>query len=272
MEGIFSAVGLGPSNKNSSVKVNVTPSPAAITSTGKTLKNAVANAKSVANALNVVSKQLSDASLNLKNKAPVIANVAADAVKANAPGAAEALKPVVGGANAALISNMPKSLIVGGARNVVEEVARQIKKLSGAARDASDAIVEGVKNVGKAATYVANNVKKVDPKKVNSAVGGATNAMNANVGPMVGRKFNIKSAVTPSTLSAIAKAAGSVADAALNGMGMTRKNKKNGGSRKDKKDRKASRKASRKSGGSRKDKKDMKDKKDKKDGGFLSMF
>jgi hypothetical protein len=264
MNGLF-----GYSGKVNNVKVDVTPSAATINATGKTLKNAVANAKSVANALNVVSKQLSDASISLKNKAPVIANVAADAVKANAPVAAKALEPVVGGANAALIGNMPKGIIVGGARRAVEEAARQIKKLSGAARDASDALNEGINNVGKVANYIANNVEKVDPNSVNNAVNKATNVVNTNVGSMVNTSLKLNSNLNKSTLNSIAQVAGSVASAAFIAS-RKNKNKKNGGaSRKNKKDRK-----NKKNGGaSRKNKKNGgASRKDKKNGGFLSLF
>ena len=211
MDGLF---GFGTKKANN-VKVNVTPSPAAIASTGKTLKNAVANAKTVANALNVVSKQLSEASNNLKNKAPVIANVAADAVKANAPAAAEALKPLVGGANAMLMGSMPKSVIAGGARTAVEEVAKQIKKLSGAARDAAGALNAGVKKVGQVANYVANNAKNVDHEAVNNVVMNATKSVNANVGPLVNTKLQLHANATPSTMASIAMAAGAVATEAM---------------------------------------------------------
>lgn len=184
-------MGLFGNSKNGNAKknVNVTPSPAAINATGKTLKNAVKNAKTVSEALKVVSKQLNDAASNLSKNAPAIANVTANAVKANAPAAAEALKPMVGGANAEALQNMPKAMIVGGARHVVEQAAKQMKVLSGAARDASNAVEEGLKQLGGVANYVAKNVKNVDLNEVNARVNaagvGAAAAVNSGVGSNV---------------------------------------------------------------------------------------
>jgi len=159
--------------------VNATPSPATIDAAGTSLKNAVKSAKSVANALDEVSKQLSDASANLRKNAPAIANTTATLAK-NVSGA-PVVASMVGGYNAAMINAVPKSMIANGAKNAVMEAANQLKNLSGAAKNASKAVNSAIKTVGGGADYVANNMHKVSPEKINSALASANRVLNAGV-------------------------------------------------------------------------------------------
>lgn len=204
--------------------IDVTPTPAAVAATGNTIKNAVKSAKSVADALNAVSKQLSDAAVELRKNAPAIANTTAAVVSNSAPAAAAAVAPVVGGARASLLANMPRSLIAGGARQMVNEAANQLKNLSKASKDAAKAVNGAANSVMGGARYVANNVSKINPVQVNSAVQQAGRVLNGgarNINAVAERNIvpsvNLKSNVNAKTLNAVKNAAKNVASTKKNG-------------------------------------------------------
>lgn len=213
MDGLF-----GSSKPANAKTVNVTPSNAAVAATGETIKNAVKSAKTVADALNAVSRQLSDAAVELRKNAPAIASTAAAVVSNSAPAAAAAVAPVVGGARAAFLASMPRSLIAGGARQAVNEAANQLKALSKASSDAAKAVNGAANSVANGAQYVANNVHKVDPNVVNDAVQSANNVLNSGVRGLnnaaerrIVPNLHIKSAVNGGTLAAVKNAANNVA-------------------------------------------------------------
>lgn len=228
MDGLFgSSKAAAPANAKT---VNVTPTPAAVAATGETIKNAVKSAKSVADALNAVSRQLSDAAVELRKNAPAIANTAAAVVSNSAPAAAAAVAPVVGGARAAFLASMPRSLIAGGARQAVNEAANQLKALSKASSDAAKAVNGAANSVATGANYVANNVHRVRPEMVNSAVESANNVLNSGANSLnnaaerrIVPNVHIKSHVNGGTLVAVRNAAKNVAS--------TKKIKLNGGAR-----------------------------------------
>ena len=218
--------------------VNVVPSPASINSAGKSLKNALKASASVADALNVVSKQLSEASVNLRKNAGPISNTVANIAKNSAPATAEAVAPIVGGARAAMLVAMPRSLIAGGARQAVNEAADQLKNLSKAAADGAKAVNAANNTVAKGANYVSNNVKNVNPNNVNSAVNSANNVLNAGVNGLnavaennIMPNVNLKANVTPAHMNALKNAAAGVAS--------TKKLKMNGGKRRNGKSKKS---------------------------------
>ena len=225
MDGLF-----GSSKPANAKTVNVTPSNAAVAATGETIKNAVKSAKTVADALNAVSRQLSDAAVELRKNAPAIASTAAAVVSNSAPAAAAAVAPVVGGARAAFLASMPRSLIAGGARQAVNEAANQLKALSKASSDAAKAVNGAANSVASGANYVANNVHRVRPEMVNGAVESANNVLNSGANSLnnaAERKIvpnvHIKSHVNGGTLAAVRNAAKNVA--------ATRKIKLSGGGR-----------------------------------------
>jgi hypothetical protein len=227
MDGLF-----GSSKVANAKTVNVTPSPAAVAATGESIKNAVKSAKTVADALNAVSKQLSDASAELRKNAPAIANTAAAVVSNSAPAAAAAVAPVVGGARAAFLASMPRSLIAGGARQAVNEAANQLKALSKASSEAAKAVNGAANSVANGAQYVANNVHKVRPEVVNGAVASANNVLNSGVRGInaaaerrIVPNVTLKSNVNSSTINAVKNAANNVAS--------TKKIKMNGGRRRN---------------------------------------
>jgi hypothetical protein len=210
--------------------LNATPSPAAINSAGASLKNAVRSAKSVANALNVVSQQLANASANLRKNAPAIANTTATLAK-NVSGA-PVVASMVGGYNAAMINAVPKSMIANGAKNAVVEAANQLKNLSGAAKNASKAVTSAIKTVGGGANYVAKNVDKVTPASINNALQNANKVLNAGVTSLNGAAQasvapNVRVApnVTRSHLNAVKNVAKTVNAAAKGGRKITKRNK-----------------------------------------------
>jgi hypothetical protein len=227
MDGLF-----GSSKAANAKTVNVTPSPAAVAATGESIKNAVKSAKTVADALNAVSKQLSDASVELRKNAPAIANTAAAVVSNSAPAAAAAVAPVVGGARAAFLASMPRSLIAGGARQAVNEAANQLKALSKASSEAAKAVNGAANSVANGAQYVANNVHKVRPEVVNGAVASANSVLNSGVRGInaaaerrIVPNVTLKSNVNNSTINAVKNAANNVAS--------TKKIKMNGGRRRN---------------------------------------
>jgi hypothetical protein len=224
--------GLFGSSKAANATVNVTPSPAAVAATGESIKNAVKSAKTVADALNAVSKQLSDASVELRKNAPAIANTAAAVVSNSAPAAAAAVAPVVGGARAAFLASMPRSLIAGGARQAVNEAANQLKALSKASSEAAKAVNGAANSVANGAQYVANNVHKVRPELVNGAVATANGVLNSGVRGInaaaerrIVPNVTLKSNVSNMTMNAVKNAAAGVA--------ATKKIKMNGGRRRN---------------------------------------
>jgi len=160
------------------------PSPVTIGAAGDSLKDAVKSAKTVANALDVVSKQLSDASANLRRNAPAIANTTATFAK-NVSGA-PVVASMVGGMNAAMINAVPKSMIQSGAKNAVHEAANQLKNMSSAAKNASKAVNSAIKTVGAGANYVANNINKVNPSTINNALQSANKVLNAGTSSLNG--------------------------------------------------------------------------------------
>jgi len=225
MDGLF-----GSSKPANAKTVNVTPSNAAVAATGETIKNAVKSAKTVADALNAVSRQLSDAAVELRKNAPAIASTAAAVVSNSAPAAAAAVAPVVGGARAAFLASMPRSLIAGGARQAVNEAANQLQALSKASREAAKAVDGAANSVATGAQYVASNVHRVRPELVNGAVASANSVLNSGVRGLnaaaerrIVPNVHIKSAVTGGTLAAVRNAANNVAS--------TKKIKLQGGAR-----------------------------------------
>lgn len=202
--------------------LNATPSPAAIGAAGTSLKNAVKSAKSVANALNVVSKQLSEASSNLRKNAPAIANTTATLAK-NVSGA-PVVASMVGGYNAAMMNAVPKSMIAAGAKNAVIEAANQLKNLSGAAKNASKAVNSAIATVGGGADYVANNMHKLSPEKINGALNSANRVLSAGVTSLNGAaqarvapNVRVNANVTRSHLNAVKNVAKTVSAATKGG-------------------------------------------------------
>ena len=175
-------------SKKNAVQVDVTPSPATIQSAGESLRNAVKAAKQVAGTLKDVSHQLKSASRTLRKNAPALANVAADVV--NDPRLAEAVEPVVGGANAAVLRNMPRSLVTSAARNAVVEAANQLDSLAGTADKANSAVHDGLNATAKAADWVQKNayslpyddVNEYVKNNANRALSGGANGINSMVG------------------------------------------------------------------------------------------
>lgn len=213
--------------------VDVTPTAPVIAAAGNGITNALKSAKSVADALNVVSKQLSDASAELRKSAPAIANATAAVVANSAPAAAQAVAPVVGGARAAFLANMPRSLIAGGARQMVNEAANQLKALSKASKDAAKAVNGAADSVANGAKYVANNVHRVNPHMINGAVQSAGQMLNSGVRGLnaaaerrVVPNVNLRSNVTNGTMVAVKNAANNVA--ATKKMNMMRGGRRSG--------------------------------------------
>jgi len=167
-------------NTKKNIKMNLTPSAGNIQSAGKSLKNAVHSAKSVAEALNVVSAQLAEASNSLRKNAPALANAAADLAKS--PATVAAVEPLVGSGNAMALRNIPKTVIAGGFRKVANDVAVQIDVLSNAAVDAANAVNDGLKKVQEGAEWVQDNAPKVDLDMINDGVNKKANyAINRGV-------------------------------------------------------------------------------------------
>jgi hypothetical protein len=174
----------GTASKPTNVNVKITNNTAknAVNTAGKTLKNSLASAQSVKEALLTVSDQLKQAANTLNSNKAAVAESAASTVQANLPAAAEVAKQVGGSSAAiALMGGLPKSVIAGGARRAVEEGVRQLRKLSGAAREGANAINTGMGMVAKGAAYVARNAKRVDMRRVNRALEGAGRVANNNV-------------------------------------------------------------------------------------------
>lgn len=202
------------------VNVNVTPSPGTINNAGKTLKKAVDTAHNVAATLNDVSKQLNDASRGLKKNAPAIANAAADV--AQDPRLANAVAPVVGGANAVILRNMPRSVVSGGIRTAVNEAAAQLSNLSVAAADGAVAVNNALKDVEKGANWVKANAKNLPLEdfnnyvnyNANNALVGGANGINSVVNMNVVPNVNLKANLGPAHANAVANVAGEVARAA----------------------------------------------------------
>jgi hypothetical protein len=284
----------GSANKPANVNVKVTNEGAkkAVNTAGKTLKNSLATAQTVKNALLTVSTQLKDAANSLNANKAAVANGAADAVKANLPAVGGVFSQMGGSpATAALIGGMPKSVIAGGARRAVEEGVRQLKKLSGAAREGAEAINAGLGMVARGATYVSRNAKRVDLRRVNRALEGAGRVANNNVGGLanvnVSSNLNseVNSVVENNAEEVAAMAAGFANDrrgSRKNSRRASRRNnRKNGGfanmERKNRfanMERKASRKnrKNRKSGGFANNSRKNSRKNERKDGGFFSFF
>lgn len=192
------------------------PRPETIGAAGESLKNAVKSAKTVANALEVVSKQLADASTNLRKNAPAIANTTATLAK-NVSGA-PLVSSMLGGGNAALLQAVPKSMINTTAKNAVVEAANQLKNLSGAAKDASKAVNLAVKTVGGGADYVAKKIGGVNPSVINGALQNAnkvlnvgTNGLNTVAQTRVVPNVRINANVTKKHLNAVKNVAKTVA-------------------------------------------------------------
>jgi hypothetical protein len=272
MDGLF-----GSTPKNVNVKVNNADAKKVVNTAGKTLKNSLATAQSVKEALLTVSGQLKEAANSLNANKNAVANSAAEAVKANLPVAAEVAKQVGGSsATVALIGGMPKSVIAGGARRAVEEGVRQLKKLAVAARDGADAINGGMRMVANGASYVSKNAKRVDMRRVNRALEGAGRVANNNVPAPV--NVNVSSNLGPEVNEAVEENADEVAAMAAgfanDRRNSRRNNRKNGGfgrnSRRN--NRKNSRRNNRKSGGFANMERKNSRKNERKDGGFFGFF
>ena len=249
--------------KKDELKVNVTPSPAAIGNAGKTLKNAVKTAQNVAKTLNDVSAQLKQASNTLKKNAPSLASAGAEI--AQDPKLAAAVAPLVGGANANIIQNLPTSVVVGGFRDALNGAAEQLNSLSAAATDGAKAVNQGLNEVKKGANWVAANASNFPYEDVNDYVndnanrvlsGGAkgiNSVMRRNVVPAV----NLRANLGKPHAEAVKRVAREVASA------VSRKD--------DRKDRKAERKDRK---AERKDRKNVtrKNRKDRKDSFFGGMW
>lgn len=283
----------GSANKPANVNVKVTNEGAkkAVNTAGKTLKNSLETAQTVKEALMTVSTQLKDAANSLNANKAAVANGAADAVKANLPAVGGVFSQMGGSpATAALIGGMPKSVIAGGARRAVEEGVRQLRKLSGAARDGADAINSGLGMVARGATYVSRNAKRVDMRRVNRALEGAGRVANNNVPGNV--NVNVSSNLNTEVNSAVKNNADEIASMAagfnnsrrnnrrnsrknggFNNSRKNRKNRKNGGfANNARKDSRKNRKDSRKNGGFANNARKNSRKNERKDGGFFSFF
>ena len=278
MEGLFGSSNAKPTNVE--VKVNNAAAKNVVNTAGKTLKNSLATAQSVKEALLTVSTQLKDAANTLNSNKAGVANAAAETVKANLPVAGGVFTQMGGSpATAALIGGMPKSVIAGGARRAVEEGVRQLKKLSVAAREGADAINGGMRMVAKGAEYVAKNAKRVDMARVNRALTGAGRIANNNVPSNI--NVNVESNLNEevnSTVSANASQVANMAAGFANNMRRnSRRNRKNGGfannmrfanNRRNSR----SRRNSRKNGGFANNMRRNSRKNSRKSGGFLGLF
>lgn len=197
------------------VNVNVTPSPNAINEAGKTLKKAVNTAQTIASTLNDVSRQLSDASAGLKKNAPVIANAAAE--MAQDPRVVNAVAPVVGGANAALLRNMPRAVVSGGIRNAVNEAADQLTNLSKAATESARAVKKGLKDFAGGAKWVSQHagdytgalqeINNAVNYNANNALTGGANGINSMVGGNVIPNIKLRSNLGAAQTRAVASVA-----------------------------------------------------------------
>jgi len=268
----------GSANKPANVNVKVTNDGAkkAVNTAGKTLKNSLATAQTVKNALLTVSTQLKDAANSLNANKAAVANGAADAVKANLPAVGGVVAQMGGSpATAALIGGMPKSVIAGGARRAVEEGVRQLKKLSGAAREGAEAINAGLGMVARGATYVARNAKRVDLRRVNRALEGAGRVANNNVGGLakVNVSSNLNSEVNATVENNAEEVAAMAAGFANDRRGSRRNNRKNGGfANMNRKNSRKNERKNRKNGGFANMNRKNSRKNERKDGGFFNFF
>jgi hypothetical protein len=218
------------------VNANVTVSPNVIKAAGDSARKAVQTAQRVEVALQDIAEQLNTASSDLRKNAPVLANAAAGI--AQDPRVVNAVAPVVGGANAAMLQNMPRSVIAGGMRNAINEAASRMNDLAKAAVGGAKAVKEGLKEVQRGANYVAANADKLPLRELNDAVNrnannalvGGANGFNSLVGGNVLPNVQLRANYGASHTRAIKEAAREVAREASR-----------------KADRKADRKAGRKS-------------------------
>lgn len=140
------------------------------------MTNAVQSANKVVDALNGVSNQLAEASKNIRKNTPAIANAATNVVMANS----DAMAPFIGATNAAILRNLPKSVVNTQVKTAVGGAVNAIQNASVAANNAAKAIQEGLKQVNKGAEWVEKNASKVDVNSINNAVRyNATNMVNA---------------------------------------------------------------------------------------------
>jgi hypothetical protein len=210
----------GSANASKPVTVNATVPPAAINATGKTLANAVKSAKSVSEALNEVSKQLTEASAALKKNEGPIAETTANVVGANQVAAANAVAPMVGGVRAAMLARMPRSYIVGGTRKAIREAVRMIGGLRNAAVNTAKALNDGVKAANNLAMQVKNNATMTNANKVNNALmstntplNNVAMATNSTVGANVVPPVNVTANNGMAQVNAVKNAAMNVSNA-----------------------------------------------------------
>jgi alanyl-tRNA synthetase len=116
------------------------------------------------------------------------------------------------------MANLPRGLIAGGARQMVNEAANQLKSLSKASAAAAKAVNGAANSVANGAQYVANNVHKVSPQQINGAVQRGGNLINSGVTSLnnaAERKImpsvRLTSNVNSNTMNAVRNAANSVA-------------------------------------------------------------
>lgn len=249
---VMNSIGLG-------IKKNVpavTPQHVAnaVTTAGVNTANAIKQSGELVEKFQELVEKVDSAAKALDEKAPQIASVLAknsgpiqEAVKANAT----ALKPMLGGANIALIGGMPKSMIEVGATRLIKQAAQKMKSFSNSARKSITALKGGFRLVGGAVHKVKKNVRntvKVIPKMV----GGMNLVARKNGFKMPELKAPNLSPVQRAAENALnvvsnaAKKAGTAtkrasenAWKAVTGSGRSsRKNRKNNKSRKNKKSRK----------------------------------
>jgi hypothetical protein len=228
------------------VNVQVAPSAGQISKAGTVLEDAVKTAKQVSEGLNVAAQKLREASNTLKKSSPAVEGVVADA--ATDPRLAGALAPVVGGANAAILRRLPRSVVTGGVRMAVHQAAGKLNELAAAATQGAKAVDNGLKDLAKGANWVAANAKKIPFDDINNyvhnnanyALNGSAQGVNSFVGANVLPPVNLKSNLGPTQAAAVARVARNVAKEASrkNRKNVTRKNGRKGATRKDRKNRK----------------------------------
>jgi len=209
--------------------LQVTPSPESIQKLGGHLANAVHTAKQIAGALNEASVQLAEASKTIKKNAPAITATATNFVQKNA----NSVAPVIGSTNAAVLSNLPSPVVKSYVNNVVKGGAEAVKKMAVAAKNAANAIHNGLTELNKGAGWVAQNVNKVPVDKVNRAINvngsdvmkAGANSINSDVNAKL-PNLNLRANFNKNHLNAVKNVANSVKNATAKNSNKTRRNRR----------------------------------------------
>jgi len=205
----------------------MTPSAESIKKIGQQVEHAVNTANQIAGALANASNQLTAAAKNIRKNSPAITAAATNFVQNNASSVA----PVIGGTNAALLSNLPSPVVKSYMNNAVKGGADVVQKMANAANSAASAITDGLNQLKGGANWVAANVNKVPVAKVNKMINvngtevmkaGAKN-LNSVAKMNVIPNMNLKANFTNNHLNAVKTVANKVANSIKN---KTRKNRR----------------------------------------------